>query len=612
MFMVANVAMPGRSLLNAARHRRDAAEAEYGDRPIFKLSPADITPENYQKLVAQYKASGVQVPPPPTLTLGKTYKTDTTNANVEQQEFKPEKIAQMLTPLFAKYKRFLVTDSLKLPDGYELREVRVTVNHGENGISMPADLPLKIAGASISTGLNVAAGAVTGLGLAVLLPLAIWQFEYSISPILHYNSDSSHVIICIGNESQDSSYYYFKAEVLMRELSNFLGNIAGLADSLKANLNGMVETLRSELNRLAEKVPGEFMKMVGKIVYGLVDNINSVLDSLKIKGSLKDLINGFKPKLTELSYTIHNLDDLLKGSEEAMKAMFGPLENFLKSAISMIGGGLSGALGDLLALLASNSDPVETFQFAGAQGLRGDVPVSLNFVSINPGVTVNLVACVSRTQAALDRWRLDTFNALYQGYQRLSAEYQSRMLMARDANRMSRSPGSLRGEEMAALKERILHLLNNYHRPNGNSYDLPRMNLFENGIDWKNVSFRLFNYGPNADDLEREKDGVFLGCDERRKAFLKALWVQVLIPAQPLPHLEKQVAKYFEDGTADLEGELREGELAALYQDLIVGRELIRQDPVTTLIRTDTVPTDLIRVGESLPTYPKTCCETPA
>ena len=61
-------------------------------------------------------------------------------ANVEKQEVSLEKVAKVLTPFFERYNRYLIADTVKLPEGYEVREVDVTVNHGTNGISIPAHL----------------------------------------------------------------------------------------------------------------------------------------------------------------------------------------------------------------------------------------------------------------------------------------------------------------------------------------------------------------------------------------------------------------------------------------------------------------------------------------
>ncbi|MCL4537972.1 MAG: hypothetical protein M1610_10335 [Nitrospirae bacterium] len=149
LFLLANVSLPGRNLLCEKTQKIKLSLNELGAKPVFDISPNDINPGNYKELAGRFKAANVQPPPSPVLTIGKTYKTDSTNVNVEQQEFNIEKIAATLTPFFQEYKRFLINDNIKLPDGYEVREVHATVNHGSNGISIPAHLPLKLAGAAL-------------------------------------------------------------------------------------------------------------------------------------------------------------------------------------------------------------------------------------------------------------------------------------------------------------------------------------------------------------------------------------------------------------------------------------------------------------------------------
>lgn len=89
-------------------------------------------------------------------------------------------------------------------------------------------------------------------------------------------------------------------------------------------------------------------------------------------------------------------------------------------------------------------------------------------------------------------------------------------------------------------------------------------------IDWKNMSYKLYNYGPNGNEIKLEKMGAFSGVDKRRRAFMKALWAQVLIPLQPNEYLESQIVQYFVDGTFDFNRDSGSDELTALFQDLIL------------------------------------------
>src|SRR5690606_4162136 len=194
------------------------------------------------------------------------------------------------------------------------------------------------------------------------------------------------------------------------------------------------------------------------------------------------------------------------------------------------------------------SQNTQTLSFYGAEGARGELPVSLNTVAIKPGVTVNLTACLRRTDEALDAWRVRTFAALYQGYLQQLADWESRSMRGQERDGLIKPPPMLRQEERRALKELVMHALNNVAAPNGNSYTIDRMNLFEHAIDWENMSYRLFNYGPTAEEVVLEKEGLFAGADERRRAFLTAHWAQVLIPLKDDERLEEQVGRYFETG----------------------------------------------------------------
>ena len=147
IFLLANVLMPGKNLLCESVSRKRIDLHESAPRPDFDITPNDIHPGNYKELVGRFRAQNVEPPPSPTLTIGRTYKTDTTSKS-QPDEFKGQKIADLLVPLFQRYGRYLITDDVKIPDGYMVRDVYVTVNHGSNGISFPAHLPLSLAGAA--------------------------------------------------------------------------------------------------------------------------------------------------------------------------------------------------------------------------------------------------------------------------------------------------------------------------------------------------------------------------------------------------------------------------------------------------------------------------------
>jgi hypothetical protein len=147
LFLLANIRLPGSNLLCARTRRIRMSLEELGTKPSFEISPADVTPSTYLELAGRFKASNIEPPPPPVSTLARTWKTDTTNANLEQQEIDFKKVADVLAPFFARYKRHLLIENVRIPEGYEVQDVTVTVNHGSNGLSIPAHLPLSLAGA---------------------------------------------------------------------------------------------------------------------------------------------------------------------------------------------------------------------------------------------------------------------------------------------------------------------------------------------------------------------------------------------------------------------------------------------------------------------------------
>lgn len=604
LFLMANICLPGRNLLCEKRKQLQLGLNDLGQRPAFDISVDDISPSTYKELVTRFKAPNVAPPPPPISSVARVYKTDTSNANVEKLEMSLGKFAEMLAPFFALYKRFLITDTIRLPDGYEVGEVIVTVNHGKNGISIPAHLPLKVAGGAVGSACTIASGVTLGLlGLALTTPLGIWQFEQAASPLLHYNSDSSNVSVCIGNETQDSPYYFFAPDFLMQQLFNVFGNFLFDAPEILDIIQQNAFTLLEDLKTKAVKVPDEVKTAIETTVNDVIANIQSILGSIHISITKKD---GIKATFGDLANSLFDIEKFAN----AMKDLFAPLKGFIDGVIELFRNGLQNALEDLLSFMSGLSENSQVLPFYSPMGLRGELPVSLNTVAINPGITINLVACLRRTEEAMDKWRLETFESLYQAYQQQAAEYDSKLLMVDSASRISKSPGTLRHEEQLALKELIFYALNNYHGAVGNTYSLEKMNLFENAIDWKNMSYRLYNYGPNGKEVTAEKLGFYSGIDERRKAFLKALWAQALIPLQPHLILEGKIGQYFADGTFDFEGGFATDDLTALYQELIQERQLIEQEPQEIPLGVEIIPTDFLIIQDTLPENPNTLCKT--
>jgi len=583
LFLLANVYAPGRSLLCARLQRLRYALEDVGIKPTFDITPADITPANYMALAGRFKAQAVEPPPPPIVTLGRTYKTDHTNTNSESEPFSGRKIAGLAVPFFEQYKRFLIVENVKLPDGYEVMEVSVNVNHGANGLSIPADLPLRGGAALVGAGPLMVAYAGYG---PFLLPVWMWYVGFLASPLLHYNCDSSNVTVAIGTESQKSEYYFFDPEVLIPELIQLLETIGGAVPNVLAQVQAGLGPLMAELATRAAEVPGEAAAAVNAAATAFVNALKEILEDLAAVRPV-DALN----KLANLGFQVTN--NQLANFEDAMGELFEPFRGFIQGAIDALHGEIGAAIADFIAYIVELGQSSQVLAFSGAQGTRGELPVSFNTVAVKPGITINLSACLRRTDEALARWKLETFANFYRAHLQLVADWESRTFMANDrVNRLAKPSALLRAEEHAAIKERVLHTLNNVPGPNDAVFTLERMNLLEHALDWPNMTYRVFNYGPNADEIRMEKAGVFQGVDARRRAFTTGLWAQIMIPVSGNPHHVGQVIRYFEDETIDFEGELQNEELVALYRDFVLGME---EEPTEVLPpRFEVVPTEFV------------------
>lgn len=583
LFLLANVYAPGRSLLCARLQRLRYALEDVGIKPTFDITPADITPANYMALAGRFKAQAVEPPPAPIVTLGRTYKTDTTNTNSESEPFNGRKIAELAVPFFEQYQRFLIVDNVKLPDGYEVMEVNVNINHGANGLSIPADLPLRGGAALVGAGPLMVAYAGYG---PFLLPVWMWYIGFLASPLLHYNCDSSSVAVAIGTETQDSEYYFFDPEVLVPELIQLLETIGSAAPNVLAQVQAGLAPLMDELATKAGEVPGEAAAAVNAAATNFVDVLKEILTDLAELRPLDAL-----DKLSNLGFQVTNAQ--LENFEETMGELFEPFRDFIQGAIDALQGEIGAAIADFITYIVELGESSQFLSFSGAQGTRGELPVSFNTVAVKPGITINLSACLRRTDEALARWQLDTFANFYRAHLQLVADWESRNFMANDrVTRLAKPSALLRAEEHAAVKERVLHTLNNVPGPNDAVFTLERMNLLEHALDWENMTYRIFNYGPNADEIRIEKAGAFQGVDTRRRAFTTALWAQVMIPVSGNPHHVDQVIRYFEDETIDFEGELQNEELVALYRDFVLGME---EEPSEVLPpRFEVVPTEFV------------------
>ncbi|MFO1304848.1 MAG: hypothetical protein U1F54_14030 [Burkholderiales bacterium] len=601
-FLAAEIMRPGADLVDKEAQKHMLTLSDAGLPPTFELSPGDVSPENYLGLVGKLRATNVSPPPPPVKIVAKTYKTDLTNESREPVEFNVKKIAEALTPFFGQYKRFLIQDTIQIPEGYAVQDVRVTVTHGANGVSIPAHLPLSLLGASIFALPTVGVASVPPYTL-FYLPLAIWQVLYTASPILHYNADSSNVTINIAHQTKESPYFFFEPDLLIREFLDALGN------SLVMNAD-FIEFVRQRLTALYNA----FTNPAGNGVLDALTGVNEevrdeINDFIKdLTKYLQDLITTFIPNLIAGGTapgpslpTLPTLDPALV--IKIPQAILAPFKQFFDAIISRIEDLMQDSIGNLFELLTAMMDNTATEIFAGAKGLTDVLPVSFNCVSLKPGVTINLtVAMVRVDDVALDAWRLETFDRLNQAYYQLVADYESRRNTSLAGTAFRGSPGLMRLEELEVLKRRIIRTLHQKYSSSASGRpSLDELRLFEHAIDWENVTYRLFSYGPNGSQVAYEKLGFYAIADERRRQFMNAAWTQVMIPLKEDDRLEQVMVNYLESGAVDFEADLLAqldgpgadplNELTEIYRDLVLQRQQL--PTVEPVFREEVIPTDL-------------------
>ena len=607
-FLIADLMYPGRSLLQHEMKKQVVNLSDAGLPPVFDISPHDINEYNYLTLSGRYKAANVDPPPPLVKMLSTVYKTDASNESKEQGESKFQKVVDVLVPFFGKYKRFLIQDKLDIPEGYQVQEVRVTVTHGSNGISIPAHLPLTLGGALVYAMPKLMISSIPIYSL-FYLPIALYEIMYLASPVMHYNADSSNVTVNIGHTTRESPYFFFQPEELIARISAILAEFPDFSedeisqvkalinefvtsfptrinDTFDSGLLGPVNTLKDKLTELVD-----IIRIIAKPLYGAVptgDEVGRV--QAFFSTSLQDFLNA------------------LTSAELDFNTMLAPLGEFLQSLINVIGQDLLDAFRtelNNLMMLTENSD---TLIFHDSRDFTGSLPVSFNCISLKPGITINLTACLIRIDdQALDAWRLQTHERLYAAYRQLAAEYETRLLMQSPSRAQYKSPGLLRDVEHQVIKERTIRVLKTLSVLPHSDITLDELKLFEHAVDWDNMSYRLYNYAPLGADLVYQKIGLYNGADERRKNFLNATWAQVLIPLKEEDVLESMMMAYMQSGQVSTLDELIDSgaspigeldEITAIYRDIILRRQQLTEDPLERH-RAEIVPTDLLLIFEA-------------
>ena len=418
-----------------------------------------------------------------------------------------------------------------------------------------------------------------------LLPVWLWSIGFLASPLLHYNCDSSNVTVGIGTESQDSPYYFFDPEPMIRDIFSLMGSVSAAMPSILQEIEAGVGPLMITLADNASRVPGEAADAVTQAVRTFIGSLKAIFDDV-----INLDANGALDKLKTLGFQI--TQDQLRNLQNTMGELFEPFRDFIQTAINLISSALGSAVLDLLAYYSQIWENSQTLSFTAAQGTRIELPVSFNTVAIKPGITINMSACLRRTEQALAQWQLDTFANFYRAHLQLLSDYESKAFIGGNTDRIAKPPAMFRAEEQAAVKERVLLALNNVSGSPGSSYTFDRMNFFEHALDWQNMSYRVFNYGPTQGEIALEKRGAFTGVDDRRRAFATSLWAQVMIPVDDSTHFVQQVMSYFETGTFSVDGTLQNDELVALYRDFVLGRDT---EPLqVSAPRFEMVPTDFI------------------
>ena len=599
-FLKAQLAAPGRTLLAESRARQAIAASQVEAPPEFNLSPADIHPSNYQAYVSRFRAQGVSPPPEATRHLARTYKCDQSNKASEDAQGLA-KIGKAIMPIFGSYNRHLITDSLEIPEGYMVQEVRLSIDHGANGLSIPVDLPFKLGGAAV-----MAVPTLLAYPL-IMVPVALWQTLLLASPLVYNNTDSSAVTATIGNEAQQSNYYFFEPDFLLGELLQLFGSFAGAGAGIMAEIRELIDELPNQLLEQTEDMVEAVSATAGAIVDELEDTFTSIRNALNgvnlANPNVSGLIQSLVAALTDLGTRVAARTATIPTD------LFEPLNAFLRRVAQIVTDAAESAMSDLMAVLLAVSENSQLRSFSDCYGTSGSLPISFNIAAIKPSVTVNLVACVARTDRALDEWRLSTFEKLYQAHLQAVAEHQGTIVFGTP---QGRSPGSLRLEEQRAIRTRVIEALNARWPVASGTAGIPmdRLNLFEHAIDWDNVSYRVFNYGADAGELENERIGLFRGIDPMHRQFLSSAWGEVMLPLSGDVVLERAMLAYFENGTTAIGADLTNDELAALWQDVISRRSAYAAAPDPIARREIVVPTDLVvlRVDDSLPTGLPTPC----
>lgn len=613
-FLTADLLRPGLSLLEQEARRQAIDLADRGDLPDFDINPAQITPQNYLSLVGKYRAANIMPPPSAVRMESRTYKTEAANESKAPAKGTIEKVADTLAPFFGEYKRHLIQDQIDIPEGYRVQQVAVTVSHGKNGVSIPAHLPFSIMGAALSAAPNLGAAAIPPTSF-YYLPVAIWQILYTASPLMHYNADSSNVTMTIGHQSYDSDYFFFDPEEMLREVLDALGSSTVLRPEVLEDIQKRLldlylafgdpsndESLQQVLSDLNAATFEEISTFLTDLHGWLGTLVSSFLPNLL---SPPDPDDPDEPGMPSLP-AIPSIDPSLL--QKIPQAIMAPFRIFFEAVMEHLNVLMEDILGDLFAFFENASQNTETKVFGGTAGFTGSLPLSFNCVGLKPGVTVNVTACLVRIeQEALDLWRLETFERLSQAYAQLEAEHAAKTAQGLGGPALRANPTVMRTQEREVLKTRVIGQLHRRYSANsGQPISLDELQLFEAAIDWENMTYRVYGYGPVGAQVSLEALGLYGPADIKRRAFMDAAWGKVMLPLREDPRLEQVFLSFLKSGQVSFEADLlaqlegteeeRYDALTVLYRDMVLRRNTELGRIVSE--RSERIPTDIIALYE--------------
>lgn len=267
------------------------------------------------------------------------------------------------------------------------------------------------------------------------------------------------------------------------------------------------------------------------------------------------------------------------------------------------------------------------------------LPVGIHAGGVNTYTVVIEVLCEA-TETAMQKWRLETFEKIYDAYQQRMREYEDAIaaLEARSSKtqNIGRNPATNRRTERAELKKACISLMTEQHfdlfdamrAPShsiaemlmGTANIYPQMNFnetlaegpyirfFENAFEWEQMTYVFYPYfwGRKAEWIDRMLDQ---DVDPQFEEFLKAGAARSVVPVRP--GFEEAVLHFLETGEiwdgADSPPEIG----SPLYVSLVTEIKE-RTNGITDIVPIGEpwevrVPTDLLhlRADDKLPRWEK-------